>query len=353
MIELKNIEKSFEKFSIRNLNLAIEKGDYFIILGKSGAGKSLILEMIAGLVMPDNGRIFRDGRDISYLPIQKRNIGIVFQDNALFPHMTVKDNLLYPLSCARLRKESKRNLIKKMASELEIDHLLNRNPESLSGGEKRRVALARTLVLKPDILLLDEPLVSLDAQMRGGIRSLLRKIHKAGQTIIHVTHDYEETLSLADKIAVLNNGIIVQQGSPAEVFRHPGSPFVASFIGIKNFFPVDKVIFDKDHSNPFAVLTNGIKIKLPESSTVTQGNVIIRGEDIILTKTPQETSATNCFKGTVSEIMGSQHGIEVQVDIGITLTALISSASREKLKINEGDEIYSMFKAAAVRFVPS
>ena len=245
MIKLDSINKKFKGFSLKDITLDVADGEYFVLLGKSGSGKSLILELIAGLQTPLSGKVSIGGKDAARLPIQKRKVGFVFQNHSLFPHMTVKANIYFPLK--RSEQHMLNENILKVIDLLNITLLLDRYPETLSLGESHRVALARTLVTNPSCLLLDEPLSSLDAQSKYEIRSLLRKINKGlvyfGEenknkpiTIIHVTHDYEEALALATKIAVIEDGTITQEGLPEDVFRHPKSKFIAKFVGIKNFY---------------------------------------------------------------------------------------------------------------------
>ena len=347
MLEIKNISKSFEGVSLKNLIFTINKGDYFVLLGVSGAGKSLLLEIIAGLVNPDSGNIFLDDKNITKEKIQKRQIGLVFQDYAVFPHLSVKENIAYPLRSKRLNSSEIHKCVEHLAKEMNILHLLNRKPTTLSGGELQRVALARTLALEPKILLLDEPLASLDVQLRNELRGLLRKINRNGQTIIHVTHDYEEAISLADKIAVIHNGTIIQTGNPKEVFQHPKSQFIANLTGIKNFHKA------KLQSNNKAVVSDKIEVALLSDKTEGTGYILIRSEDIIISGKKLESTARNNFKGIVTDILPAKSGIEIIVDIGIRLSVLITKESSEKFNLCEGKNIWVSFKASAVRFLKS
>jgi molybdopterin-binding protein len=348
MLELKDINLRLGDFSLKSINFNVNKGDYFILLGDSGAGKSMLLETIAGLVIPDSGIILLNGKDITHEKIQNRNIGLVFQDHAVFPHMTVSENIIYALNNSGLSKNEKRERVNNIAKELDITGLLNRRPENLSGGELQRVALGRTLIQQPEILLLDEPLASLDTRLKGELRRLLRMIHRNGQTILHVTHDYEEALSLGTQIAVINEGSIIQTGTPSEVFHHPKSEFVAHFVGVKNFFPASLVMEDKVS---YAVVDNNIHIRIVTEETGFDGFVLIRGEDILLSNEPVETSASNNFTGRVTEIVPSLGGMDVSIDIGIEIHALITKESQVKLSISEGTNCYVHFKATAVRFI--
>jgi molybdate transport system ATP-binding protein len=294
MLELRNISKRFDDFNLNEVSFSVEKGDYFILLGESGAGKSLVLETIAGLVAPDSGTILLDGRDITTEKIHNRNIGLVFQDHAVFPHLTVAENIAYSLHDAEMSRKTKHEKVKETAHELGIGELLNRKPGTLSGGELQRVALGRTLIQQPPILLLDEPLSSLDTRLKDDLRRLLRAIHRKGQTILHVTHDYEEALSLGTRIAVIHGGKIIQSGTPGEVFHRPKSEFVAHFIGVKNF--VAACLETRDQV-AFAYTRNNIGIRIVTDVPDGEGFILIRGEDILLSDKPVETSATNNFPG--------------------------------------------------------
>jgi molybdopterin-binding protein len=348
MLELHNISKRFPEFSLEEISFTVEQGDYFILLGESGAGKSMLLETIAGLVPPDSGTIRLHGKEITHEKIQKRNIGLVFQDHAVFPHLNVSENIIYALHGSLLTKAAKRTKTIDIAKELGIVELLNRRPETLSGGELQRVALGRTLIQQPDILLLDEPLASLDTRLKSELRRLLRMLHKKGQTILHVTHDYEEALALGTRIAVINEGKIIQTGTPSEVFHHPKSEFVAHFVGVKNFYPATLV---SKNGSKYAVTDNNTAIRVVSDEVNVEGFVLIRGEDILLSNDPVETSATNNFSGPVVEIVPSSGGMDITVDIGIEMHALITRESCLKMDIKEGKTCWVHFKATAVRFI--
>ena len=211
-----------------------------------------------------------------------------------------------------------------------------------------RVALARTLIRKPKYLLLDEPLASLDVSLRQGLRSLLKKINSGGQTIIHVTHDYEEALVLANKVAVMHQGKIVQMGPASEVFHKPGSEFVARFTGIKNYFPAKLY---REEERQYGELENGTVVRLNTEEPEGKGFVLLRGEDIFISLNDLPTSATNQFKGIIKEISPSIFGFEVLVDTGTVFYARITRESVQNLGLHEGKEVWISFKASNVRFV--
>jgi len=348
MLELRNISCELPGFCLSGISLSIGEGEYFILLGESGAGKSLLLETIAGLNTVKNGHILLDGRDITQEKIQQRNIGLVFQDQAIFPHLTVKENIAYPLKGKHLSASEKEQIINEFALLVQIPNLLDRKPATLSGGELQRVALARALVQKPKVLLLDEPLSATDSKLRSELRALLRQINRLGQTIIHVTHDFDEAVSLADRIAIMNQGSIVQTGTPEEVFSNPVNGFVAHLAGIRNFF---KAIIENQNGTPIARPAVDVGIVLGEPVQTGSGYILIRSEDIILSASPIESSALNNFAGTVLDLYPSRSGMEVVLDIGITLHAQISLESTQKLKLTPGKKTWTHFKASSVKVI--
>lgn len=348
MLELQGISKKMAGFALEEISFGVKRGDYFILLGESGAGKSMLLETIAGLIHPDRGKILLAGRDITREKIQHRRIGLVFQDHAVFPHLNVRENISYALHGTGAGREQKNEKVGAIAAELGIGHLLDRHPATLSGGELQRVALGRTLVQEPAVLLLDEPLSSLDTGLKSDLRRLLRSIHRKGQTILHVTHDYEEALSLGTRIAVIHRGCIVQSGTPAEVFHHPGSEFVARFIGVDNFFAT-RLSASQDGT----VATIGVTttLRTQQGQPGDEGFVLIRGEDIFLSRGETETSALNNYRGKVTEIVPGIRGSDVTVDIGVELHALVTPGSVRALALTPGETCMVHFKATAVRFI--
>ena len=234
MIEFKNIEIKYGDFvAIRDLNLTIKDGEFFTFLGPSGCGKTTTLRTLVGFITPSAGTICIDGKDITNTAVEQREIGMVFQSYALFPTMTVYENIAFGLKVKKLSKQEIHKKVYEVAQVIEIkEEQLFRNVSELSGGQQQRVALARAIVLEPKILCLDEPLSNLDAKLRIGLRSELKKLQKnLGITTLYVTHDQEEALTLSDRIAVFNNGYIEQVGTPYEIYNHSKSEFVCDFIG--------------------------------------------------------------------------------------------------------------------------
>jgi len=315
------------------------------LLGKSGAGKSLILEIIAGMLKPNSGRVLLSGRDITKERIQKRKVAIVFQDYAVFPHLSVKENICYPLKANKTNKAEREKKALELGERLGIKHLLDRKTTTLSGGELQRVALARALAMDPKCILLDEPLSSLDVQLQHDLRTMLRKLNKEGLTIIHVTHDYEEAVSLADRVGIIDSGTIEQIGTLKEVFHSPKSLYIANLTGIKNFYNAEIVSEGK------AILEQKKEIFLSHPGDEKKGFVLFRAEDVVISCEPLVSSFTNSFKGKILHISPTVGGVEVLVDAGIRLTSLITEQSVTKLALKEGKDVYVNFKASAVRFI--
>ena len=238
-IRITDLTKRFGSLeAVSRVSLEIRDGELFTLLGPSGCGKSTLLRLIGGFYVPDAGEILFDGRLVNTVPPSRRNIGMVFQNYALWPHMTVSQNVAYGLKIKRLAAQEILARVAEGLRKVNLTGLEDRYPGQLSGGQQQRVALARALVLNPELLLLDEPLSNLDAKIRVAVRSEIRKLQKElGITTIYVTHDQEEALTLSDRIAVLNQGKVFQIGTPRELYEQPATPFVADFIGVNNLIP--------------------------------------------------------------------------------------------------------------------
>jgi molybdopterin-binding protein len=346
MLKLEHIHLQLGNFSLQDINLSVRKGSYCVLLGESGSGKTLILNTIAGLYKVKSGKIILNNKEITFEKIQNRKVGLLFQDYAIFPHLTVFQNIAFPLKIQKFPKKEIMLRVMDLADEMSITNLLQRKPSGLSGGELQRVALARILAFNPEVLLLDEPLSSLDVTLRNDLRNTLRNLNRKGITIVHVTHDFEEALALARHIAVIHQGKIIQQGGPAEVFRNPNSPFVAHFSGVKNFF---KVEINDDNQ---ATIGGKIEINIPRNTNLSKsGYILIRGEEIILSREKPDSSAVNNFLGKVKLIVMNQYGYEVVVDIGRDIYSLITTQSAEKLQLKEGCELWVSFKTSAVKVI--
>lgn len=290
-LELKGLVKEFGKGqevvrAVNDLNLVIEPGEFVTFLGPSGCGKTTTLRMIAGFETPTQGSITLDGDDIISLTPDKRPMGMVFQSYALFPHMSVAENISYGLKIQKLSKEEIQKRVSEVLASMSLDNLANRAPNQLSGGQQQRVALARAMVVQPKVLLFDEPLSNLDAKLRGQMRSEIRSIQqRLGITSIFVTHDQDEAMSVSDRIVVMRNAVVQQVGTPTEIYRHPNSTFVADFIGRSNFIQVEGVVKSGDNATVTAL---GSSFTVPAHSETSSSNsqLLVRPEAITVSRNP-------------------------------------------------------------------
>lgn len=249
-VHLKGIVKKFGKtIAVNGIDLDVADGEFIVLLGPSGCGKTTTLRIIAGLEKPDEGRVFFGERDVTYLPPKDRNVSMVFQNYAIWPHMKVYDNIAFPLKIKKVPRDEIDRRVKWAAELLQISELLDRYPHQLSGGQRQRVAVARAIVVEPNVLLMDEPLSNLDALLRVKMRSELKKLQrKIKVTTIYVTHDQVEAMTMGDRIAVMNKGRIQQVGTPEEIYLKPSNVFVAGFVGTPqmNFFEAKVVVKDEN-----------------------------------------------------------------------------------------------------------
>ncbi len=308
-VRFDQITKSFGATRvIEELNLTINEGEFFTFVGPSGCGKSTILNMIAGLEDPTGGTIFFDDRTINTVPTRERDVAMVFQSYALYPHLKVFDNIAFPLKMRKTPKGTIKAEVERTATILGIEKLLNRKPRELSGGQRQRVALARAIIRKPRVFLLDEPLSNLDARLRIEMRAELKRLHQQLKiTTIYVTHDQEEAMGLSERIAVLSEGRVQQCGAPDEVYTRPANMFVAGFLGSPpmNFLPARV-----KSTAPLEIEINGIVFrpqaeKLPSNENLMLG---IRPEDLTL------SPASGAYEGKVltAEFIGSGSWVEFE-----------------------------------------
>ena len=345
MIRIENLHVDLGEFTLRDINLTVDESEYFIILGPTGAGKTVLLESIAGLNPVKKGRIWLNNRDITNHKPEKRGVSIVYQDHALFPHLSVKDNILFGL---RLRKNTPQEMLavqEWVADLLGISHLLHRKPNTLSGGERQKVALARALSTKPDVLLLDEPLSALDPETREAVQEELRKLHGIlNNTIIHVTHDFEEAMALGTHVAVIGEGQLKQVGTPEQIFRQPESPFVARFSLTRNIFS-GAVIRDIDGKTVFRMQSTDFTVM-----TGLEGPcyATIRPEDVLISRKPYASDAQNIFSGTVTRIMDKGSLINITVSIPPDITCLITRNQFMEMGLKIGEKIYVRLKPSSI-----
>jgi molybdopterin-binding protein len=345
MIQVKNLCVDLGEFVLKDITLDIEGGEYFIILGPTGAGKTVLLESIAGLHPIRSGEIWLRGKEVTGVEPEKRRISIVYQDHVLFPHLSVKDNILFGLRMHNANADKQKDRLNWVAELLGISDLLHRRPDTLSGGEKQKVALGRAIVTQPELLLVDEPLSALDPETRESVQRELRQLHRAlGITILHVTHDFEEAISLGNRIAVIGEGRLMQVGTPEEIFRHPNSEFVARFAMTRNIF-LGKA--ERKSSGDIVFKVDGTEFIIAADADGTH-HASIRPEDILISKEPIRSSARNCFPGTITHVVDKGSTLYVTVSIPPELSCLVTRHSFEEMELHEGKKVYVTFKASSI-----
>ena len=345
MIRIEDLCVDLGDFVLKDATLDIQEHEYFIILGPTGAGKTVLLETIAGLYPAKTGRIWVNSHEVTDAGPEERGVGFVYQDHVLFPHLSVIDNVTFGLRQRGMSKKTARAEAQWVVDLLSISHLLNRKPDTLSGGEKQKVALARALVMHPKVLLLDEPLSALDPETREKVQRELRDIHaNLKLTVIHVTHDFEEAVALGDRIAVIGDGRIVQVGVPEEIFRRPNSEFVARFAMTRNIFAGEI----RDGDDECATIdVEGTRIAVA-SDMRGRLNVSVRPEDILLSPQPFISSARNSFKGKITRVAPRGSIIYLTVNVPPEFICLVTRRSFEEMELAEGGDVYVTFKASAV-----
>ena len=293
-LTIKNVCKQFgDVKALDNVSLDVAPGEFFTLLGPSGCGKTTLLRIIAGLELADSGQVFSGDKDITHLPAIKRQVNTVFQSYALFPHLTIYENVAFGLRSRKFPEAEIKKRVERRLEMLDLTAMASRRPHQLSGGQRQRVALARAIVNEPDVLLLDEPMSALDARLRAQVQEDLRRLQrKLGRTFILVTHDQAEALVCSDRIAVMSKGCVVQCGTPEEVYDYPRDSFVAKFLGAANLIPAKRV--DGGVETAFGFLA------LEETPPWAEGTVAIRPEWIGIGEKPPET---NGIRARVTEIV--------------------------------------------------
>jgi len=355
-LELNHVTKAFgQTVAARDVSFKVAEGELFFLLGPSGCGKTTTLRLIAGFYRPDEGKVFFGSREMNAVPAYKRNIGMVFQNYALWPHMTVYDNIVYGL---KARHESTDECVRKAKEMLRIvrmEELAMRYPNQLSGGQQQRVALARALVIEPDVLLLDEPLSNLDAKLRLEMRGEIKRIQRELRTTsIYVTHDQEEAVSMADRMAIMNLGAIEQIGNPRELYNVPKNKFVAGFVGETNFIPgiVEGISHDNAHCS--IGFSSGLRLQADLSEDLKEGQKVvcsIRPEMIeIYDHAPDKK--TNVFEGKILTLdyYGAVEHYLLEVDGGWTVKATRFSPRLHDVK--PGGRVFFSIIPKDVRIFP-
>ncbi len=352
-LEVKDINVDLKDFKLKNTSLEVNEKDYLVIIGPTGAGKSVLLETIAGFYQPDNGRVFLEGRDITNLNPEDRGISIVYQDYVLFPHMNVFDNIAFGLKRRTDKKDVVDSKVRNISKLLKIDHLLDRDPETLSGGEQQRVAIARSLVVEPKLLLMDEPFAALDVNTHALLTSLIKDvIARQGTTCIHVSHNFNDVYNLAERVAVMKDGKILQQGTLHDVFSRPSHNFVADFVGVHNVFQGEIIGHDKSllqiEIDPGIIIHSSDEFKYDSRDVM----VAIRPESIIFSNEKFVSSVRNQLQGVVKDMFEVGHTVWIEVQVGnVRFKGVLTPNSCESLGIEREKEIYLSFKSLNVNLM--
>ena len=318
-ISIRNVTKQFGKLVAANdINLEIEKGEFFTLLGPSGCGKTTLLRCIAGFLDPENGQIHFGENRVDKIPTHKRGVGMVFQNYAVFPHLSVQDNVRYGLKARNVTVAEQKERAQQILALVQLEGMETRLPNQLSGGQLQRVAIARALVIQPDVLLMDEPLSNLDAKLRVEMRGEIRMLQqKMGITTIYVTHDQEEALSISDRIAVMEHGVVRQVGKPWEIYVQPSDTFVAGFIGTTNMFDCKVESVEKDR---IIVDTGSVTFGLGPDAGLAKGdriNIAIRPEAITLLD--EEDAIPDTHWSVVGEIIRFEYlGSMIKYEVGLS-----------------------------------
>ena len=345
MIEIKNLSVKLGKFLMKDMSFDVQDGEYFVLLGPTGSGKTVLLESIAGLKPIESGQIRINGRDVTSLNLEKRKIGFAYQDYAVYRHLSVRDNISFGLQWRIKTRKEIAKAVDQVVELLGIEDLLEKRPWSLSGGESQKIALARAVAIKPDLLLLDEPLSAIDPETQETFERELKELHnRLRLTTIHVTHDFEEAIALGDRIAVLGEGSIFQIGSSEQIFRHPNSEFVARFVKTRNIFEGE--VQDSPGGQGFFCV-DGIKLAV---TTAQRGrrHASIRPEDIMISREPLHSNGFNSLEGTISRITSRGSVAYLTVNVPPEFTCLVIPRSLEEMELRENERVFITFKSSAV-----
>jgi molybdate/tungstate transport system ATP-binding protein len=342
MIDVKDLLIKFPGFALQDINLSIPDGEFFMLIGPTGAGKTLVLEAIAGIVPITSGHIFVKGKEITRLPPEQRGTSIVYQDYSLFPHLSVLKNITYGLRYHKNNSKASKKWVTWLMDQLGLQPLAQRSIHNLSGGEKQRIALARALAVNPSVLLLDEPLSALDPDFREDIRDLLKKLHREVETtFLMVTHDFAEAMFLGERMAVLNYGKIDQIGPVQEVFKKPATPFVAKFMGIKNVFHASF----KDKT----AQVHDLELHLKSPPGENKHYIAIRPEDIIISRNGTSGNDINSFQGKVTGITDRGPYYEVSAGTGdVIFRVMLSKNDFFRLELQKDKNIHISIRTSAI-----
>ena len=353
MVELRQVTKRFGTHeALKDASFEIQSGEFMTFLGPSGCGKTTCLRLISGLDTPTSGRILIDGKDITFDPPYRRDVNQVFQNYALFPHLTIYENIAFGLRMKRVAPDDITRRVERVVQMTALGDFVGRKPAQLSGGQRQRVALARAIICEPKVLLLDEPLSALDAKLRTQMRLELKQLQKKlGITFIYVTHDQEEALTMSDRVAVINDGRVEQVGTVNEIYYKPATRFVASFIGETNI--VEAQILASDSGMLRCRLKGGLELHIRQPEFRPTGNVLLslRQEKIRLHRiAPGGINSFPCrvsmeiFKGAVDELTLSIQG-------NLTLGTVIANDGQDGTDFHEGDQIFASIQPGDIQIV--
>lgn len=346
-VTIKDAVKRYGDFTALNgVSLDINEGEFFTLLGPSGCGKTTLLRMIAGFNSIESGEFYFGDKLINNIPAHKRDIGMVFQNYAIFPHLTVKENVAYGLKARKVPKDQMDAKVKEALELVQISHLADRKPNELSGGQQQRVALARAVVIEPSVLLFDEPLSNLDAKLRERMRDELRALQKRlGITSLYVTHDQAEAMAISDKVVIMKDGDLVQVGSPRDVYAYPKTKFVAHFIGKANFI---SALYEKGSADGADVKLGDRHIHVPAPGLVK----LAPGERCCLMFRPESGRLSPDGEGLPARITRATYfgsNIEYQMMLGDTAITVETFNPRQETTFAEGDEVKVQLDLASVR----
>jgi ABC-type Fe3+/spermidine/putrescine transport system ATPase subunit len=347
-LEIRNITKNWGNFALKNVDLTVNDGEYVVLLGPTGAGKTLLLETIMGFYKPDAGGIFMDGVDITDVAPEKRGIGYVPQNSVLFPHMTVRQNLAFGLKVRGVERVEQERTLDQILDLMKLKPIGNHRPEFLSGGEKQKVALARVLAINPKVILLDEPLASMDSETSRQLRVELKRIHREQRkTVIHVTHSLIEGFSLADKLALMSEGCLVQVGASKELLAKPKNEFAARILGYENVYRAKLI----GNESGFSILDmEGAKVKISGNVSVVS-MVALRPEDIAVDLSPTKEANINVLGARIIEYSDLGSMVMIKADAGIVLNVAMSKNSFLEKGLETGKEVWVNFRSDIIKII--
>jgi spermidine/putrescine transport system ATP-binding protein len=355
MVELRGVSKVFGSFTaLQEVSFSINEGEFMTFLGPSGCGKTTCLRLISGFDTPTTGEVFIGGKDVTFDPPYRRDVNQVFQSYALFPHLTIFENIAFGLRMKKVPPGDIKHRVDRVVEMTALQQFVDRKPAQLSGGQRQRVALARAIVCEPKVLLLDEPLSALDAKLRTQMRVELKQLQKRlGITFIFVTHDQEEALTMSDRVAVLSAGKVEQIGTVNEIYYQPATRFVATFIGETNIVEAD--VLGRDNGLVRCRVEGGLELSIRQSPLTTQDRILLslRPEKIRLSR--RDPGGINVFPGKISvEIFkGAVDDLTVRVAGGLELGALLTNDGQQEFDFHEGEDVFCRIQPEDINVIAS